>query len=236
MQWKLSVDIDKFWAELKTCEYREIVNKLCMMRFESLGKSSWGDKTPQYLLDLDIIYNLFPDSKYLYLIRDGRDVAISLLRMPWGERNIYSCAEYWKQCYIDSPTLHLMQKRGQLIEIKYENLIEQPKAITKTIYQFLNEEYDEDKLLATIDSIDRKNCYKWKTEMNPKNIKLFEIMASNTLKRFGYEASFSEHEVGKIEKVIWKTHNSLFHFMELIKMNTIEAIQIKYFGKEPFVD
>ena len=85
MQWKLDIDIEEFWAGLKRYDYREIIDRLCMMRFTSKGKTSWGDKTPIYILDLEIIYRLFPDAKYLYIVKDGRDVALSLMQVPWGQ-------------------------------------------------------------------------------------------------------------------------------------------------------
>ena len=130
----------------------------------------------------------------------------------------------------------MLRKRGQLIDIKYETLLEQPKTVMMSIYKFLDEQYHQDKLRVTIDSVNKSNCYKWENKMKPKDIELFETVASNTLKHFGYATSFSGYEVGEIEKYFWKIHNSMYRFRNLIKMNTVDAIRIKYFGKEPFAD
>src|SRR5262249_24910012 len=46
------------------------------------GKSRWGDKTPMYMQRLPLLERLFPDARYVHLIRDGRDTAVSFLSMP----------------------------------------------------------------------------------------------------------------------------------------------------------
>ncbi len=236
MQWKLDIDIEKFHSELDVCEYSEIVHKLCMMYFEHKGKTSWGDKTPHYILDSDIIYRLFPDAKYLYIVRDGRDVALSLLKKLWGPNNVYACAEYWKQCNAETDTLALMRKHDRVFELTYEGLLDQPSKVVEKIYMFLGEPYSEESVKSLIEKINRINFNKWKKEMKPDEVRLFETMASNTLKRFGYEATFEESELKKIEKWFWKAHNDFFRYKHLIKMNTVDAIRIKYFGMEPFAD
>ncbi len=48
------------------------------------GKSRWGDKTPLYMQHLPLLERLFPDARYVHLIRDGRDTAVSFLSMPAG--------------------------------------------------------------------------------------------------------------------------------------------------------
>src|SRR5262249_31553563 len=48
------------------------------------GKSRWGDKTPMYMQRLPLLERLFPDARYVHLIRDGRDTAVSFLSMPPG--------------------------------------------------------------------------------------------------------------------------------------------------------
>ncbi len=46
------------------------------------GKRRWGDKTPMYMRHLTLLERLFPEARYVHLIRDGRDAALSFLQMP----------------------------------------------------------------------------------------------------------------------------------------------------------
>ena len=48
------------------------------------GKPRWGDKTPMYMRHLAAARAALPDAQYVHLVRDGRDAAVSFLRMPEG--------------------------------------------------------------------------------------------------------------------------------------------------------
>ena len=236
LQWRLNIDIEELWRKQKSYEYKELVGKLCSMRFKELGKQSWGDKTPQYILELDIIYTLFSDSKYLYVVRDGRDVALSLLKKPWGQNNIYSCAEYWKRCNEETEAIDSIRGKGNLLEINYEALLKKPMEVMKGVYSFLGESFPEKERNKILDAIRQKNYNKWKNEMKPRDIKMFETVAGNTLERLGYETSYVEAELKKPFKWFWKGHDYLLNCKHLAKLNLIDTIRIKYFGMEPFAD
>ena len=49
------------------------------------GKPRWGDKTPMYMRHLGLLESLFPDARYVHLIRDGRDAALSFLGAAGGD-------------------------------------------------------------------------------------------------------------------------------------------------------
>ena len=48
------------------------------------GKPRWGDKTPLYMQHLPLLEQLFPGARFVHLIRDGRDAALSFLSVPEG--------------------------------------------------------------------------------------------------------------------------------------------------------
>jgi Sulfotransferase family len=61
------------------------------------GKERWGDKTPGYSMELPLLASLFPDARFVHLIRDGRDVALSLMEVPRPPRSTraYSARGTW---------------------------------------------------------------------------------------------------------------------------------------------
>lgn len=236
MQWKLNLDLDQFVSELPDQDYPAIVNRLCMTRFGAMGKRSWGDKTPHYILDLDIILDLFPASKYLYIVRDGRDVALSLLKKPWGPNNVWACADYWVRCNRASPALQRLRESGQLLEIRYESLLSNPGSHIRRVYEFIEEPRPNEEVADIAGSIQGANFGKWKKAMTPRQIELFESVASETLKRLGYSITYPQRELSPQVKYFWRMHDAFFHFKHLVKMNTIDTIRIKYFGMVPFAD
>lgn len=233
MQMHLDINMDEFYAETVP-DYGKIVSRLCMMKSGRKGCSSWGDKTPHYLLDLDIIYKLFPDSKYIYIVRDGRDVALSLMTKPWGQNNIYACADYWKRCNAQNGIFDELKKKGLLYSLRYEDLLADSEKIVPDIYSFLGEVYDDGLMRNLIGRVRKDNFNNWKKKMNSSQIELFERVASDTLRRFGYETRYEETGVGKLNEIYYNFHEAASKGLYLLKTNTLDTIRIKYFGKQPF--
>ena len=78
-------------------DYSDLVDAVLSEYAKAHGKLRWGDKTPHYLADIDILWNLFPGSKMVHLIRDVRDVVQSFRTMSWGTKDITSIARRWSQ-------------------------------------------------------------------------------------------------------------------------------------------
>jgi hypothetical protein len=236
MQWNINCDINKLYNDMVTFKYPEIVNKICMLRSISKNKTSWGDKTPHYLLDLDIIYKLYPSSKFVYIFRDGRDVALSLLKMPWGPNNIYACSRYWKKYNKETETFKLILNKGQLFIVRYEDLLINPRKLILNLLNFLKIDYHEDEISRLIKTIKTNNCNKWKKLLSEVQINRFENVSANTLKKLGYETKYEEIKINFAARLFWGIHDAIFNYYYLFKLNIIDSIKIKFFRKEPFAD
>ena len=237
MQWKLDLDIDAFYEEMSgNYEFSNIVDKLCLKRNERYGLKSWGDKTPSYLGEFGIIYSLFPDAKFIYMVRDGRDVALSLMGRNWGANNIYSCAAYWKNLNRKNALIEKLKERGQLMQIRYEDLLDDTVPHVKRLYDFLEEEYDEDDIVRLCRSVRRGNYDKWKSRLSERQIKVFDLVAADTLSHFGYETFYPERGIHGVVKLLYELHDRLLHYKFLFETNVIDEIKIRFLGKEPFAD
>ena len=78
----IEFDIDRLAPEL-WAEGRRTVRDLIAGLFEKNaageGKHRWGDKTPYYVLHMPKLLDWFPKAQFIHLVRDGRDVAASML-------------------------------------------------------------------------------------------------------------------------------------------------------------
>lgn len=233
MQMKLTVNPSELY-EQTGANYANLVNVLCKMRDKTSHHDSWGDKTPHYILDIDILHNLFPRSKFIWLIRDGRDVALSLMAKPWGRKNIYSCAQYWKECNRDTDMKAVLQSENLLYKVRYEDLIDNPVLEISKLYEFLEEDFDPNFLSEHFKDVRRDNKYHWKTRLNREDIELFDSVAASTLRKFGYETMYDERLPPALVRLKYNAHEVFWHTVQLIKQNTIESVKIAYFGKQPF--
>ena len=81
----------------------------------------WGDKTPGYVKHMREIQEYLPEARFIHLIRDGRDVALSVLKQEFGPETIEAAAEKWRSRVLrgraQQPYL------GFYMEVKFEDLV-----------------------------------------------------------------------------------------------------------------
>ncbi|HYW06497.1 MAG TPA: sulfotransferase [Longimicrobium sp.] len=100
------------------------------------GKPRWGDKTPIYCLSINPIRRLLPEARFVHIIRDGRDVALSL-REQWFSpgRDMTTLAKYWARCVAGARKAGV--GRSDYLEVRYEELVREPARVLTRTCQFL---------------------------------------------------------------------------------------------------
>jgi hypothetical protein len=147
------------------------------------GKHRWGDKTPLYLAFVDEIAAVWPDARFIVLVRDGRDVALSLLRVPFGPNNVWAAARFWARGIrlgLEATERH----PGRVLTIRYEDVVAEPRSELRRVFQFLGLEYDDP--MARI-GIRRDSVASWRRGMSARDQRLFASVAGAELERMGYE-------------------------------------------------
>jgi hypothetical protein len=104
------------------------------------GKVRLGDKTPHYFTIVPELLTLYPDAKFIYLVRDGRDVAISWIDAGW--QRYYDPGFEWPSA-IAAMRRDRVTYPGHVLEVRYEDLIRQPAQIARTICTFLGEAFEQ---------------------------------------------------------------------------------------------
>lgn len=105
------------------------------------NKSRWGDKTPAYCFNMTKIEAVLPEAHFIHLIRDGRDVALSLRRMWFSPGwDIETQAKHWSSFIIAA-------RRGSYycrhyMEVRYEDLILNMQETSKKICEFTGLGFD----------------------------------------------------------------------------------------------
>lgn len=68
---------------------RSFVEQLVRGAMTARGKTVWVEKTPDNIIQVPFLAELFPDAKFIRVIRDGRDVALSTLEVGWKRLNYF---------------------------------------------------------------------------------------------------------------------------------------------------
>ena len=113
------------------------------------GKQRWADKTPENIVAVPTIRRMFPDAKFVHMLRDGRDVALSTRRGEWSRivydrrkvRNTYGNAQRRWVRWVDMFHKHVTALDVEWMEVRYEQLVKEPESVIRGLLDFLNLEW-----------------------------------------------------------------------------------------------
>ena len=184
--------------------YRAALEAPFLAYAELHGKPRWADKTPYYAGEIDQVKRVFPEARIVNLVRDGRDVALSLLRVPFGPGNVWAAARQWRAA-VDAGDTADARYDGDVLTIRYEDLVAEPDAVARQVCAFCEIAYRTE-MLAIEDSaagrlasgqegwftelfagIGTRSVGKWRTGMTGAQQAVFAAGASEALRRHGYE-------------------------------------------------
>jgi hypothetical protein len=170
------------------------------------GKARWGDKTPRYIECMPLILSLFPDARFLHLVRDGRNVALSYADVPFGPKTVAKAADLWARRVRIGMEQGRSMEPGHYLEMFYEDLVEDPEGEIKTLTDFIDLPFEPDMLnytekarSAMLPSAATLNPHvsekphavrSWQTEMPDAHVEIFEAVAGDVLSELGYERKY----------------------------------------------
>jgi len=163
------------------------------------NKTRWADKTPDNIFYVDRIFKSFPNTRFIHIIRDGRDVACSRHHNGYGDWE--ECIDYW-MAPIQAGLPH--RDNPQYKEIFYEDLISDPAATMSDLFKFMDVSedlsvierfYKEDtitpinmKIHKNLRNPINKTAYgRWKNDMDATTRQRFKEKAGDLLIKMGYE-------------------------------------------------
>lgn len=207
--------VEKAAEDSKT--YPEFVGALYTEYASMRGKVLGGEKTPDYAKEIPTLHALFPRARFVHIIRDGRDVALSVLKWAneskgpgklelWSEEPVAVCAMWWKW----QVEMGLRDGRGigagRYLEVHYEDLVAEPEERLRKIAAFLDLAYSARMINfhegKTRDDpgLDAKKAWlpatkglrDWRSELSERDLELFEALAGDLLSELGYERSVGD--------------------------------------------
>lgn len=105
-------------------------------------KVRWGDKTPTYCMHMDAIEAVLPEAHFIHVIRDGRDVALSLREMWFSPgREIDVQATQWHT--LVSTARRQGASCRNYLEVRYEDLVLRAPLTLRRVCRFIDLPYDE---------------------------------------------------------------------------------------------
>lgn len=107
---------------------------------ERQGKPRWGDKSPSYVRRMRRVASALPEARFVHLVRDGRDTALSQVEVDFGPDTVAEAAEQWASGIAKA---HRQAKRvSHYMELRYEDLVADPEPGLRRVGEFVELEWD----------------------------------------------------------------------------------------------
>jgi hypothetical protein len=196
--------------------YDRFISSLFDLYGQRRGKPIVGDKTPGYARELPTLHLLWPSARFVHLIRDGRDVCLSILN--WERAKSWKTGEgaarfrTWPQDPVGTAALwwewhvRLAREAGQQVgtglyhELRYESLVARPSDECRALCEFLGVPYDDHMVRSYQERAmvgpgeGTKHPWMpitpglrdWRSQMPPESVEHFEAIAGAMLDELGY--------------------------------------------------
>jgi len=203
----------------------------------------WALYDPDSVLNMPQIKKELPDSLFVHIIRDGRDIALSLMKMggyrpfPWRrqQRGLLETALYWDW------TVHKGRQSGlrmsrDYIEVHYEALVTQPQAVLARLGDFLDHDLDYNRIqkngLGRLresnssfrgDERETQNpVNRWKEKLSHAEVIALEALIGQSLEQFGYALTVDprDRRIGLPWKCVASLYPSFLTTKRWLKLST----------------
>ncbi len=176
---------------------------------EQQGVRRWSDCTPEHLLSATRIVRELPGARIIHIIRDGRDVAYSMMRQEWirplrGDdlSPLVLAGIYW-EWIVEQGRRRGRRLGSSYTEVRFESLVRDPTGTLRDLGRFIDHDLDYDRILEVgIGSVSRPNTSfgeqaafnpteRWRT-LAPADLAELELVIGGTLRELGYARATAE--------------------------------------------
>jgi hypothetical protein len=201
------------WASVFECILRHFSPK------PEQTDAIWGDKTPGYLQHMPLLKALYPEAKFLHVIRDPRDYCLSA-RQSWG-KSIYRAAHRWQATL--SKARQVGQRLGDdYLEVTYESLLGDTENVMGRIAAFLGCDYHPSMAQIGLSPEDtgsttgkygivKDNMKKYRRHLSPQEIKRIEEIVCNCMAALDYdmENEVAYRPLGQLDLLAYKLYDGI---------------------------
>jgi len=112
---------------------------------ERRGKPHCGEKTPGHWGKLDELMADFPAAKVVFIMRDGRDVALSITELPWWSGDLAAAAAIWRGA-AETARAVVARDPARITAVRFEDLVDSPELVLTRLMDFVGLSFESRQL------------------------------------------------------------------------------------------
>lgn len=209
-------ELPKLLETGEVVSYADFVSRIFDHYGQHKGKALVGNKTPGFVRRLDAFHLLWPKARFVHLIRDGRDVCLSMADWPkaqlkhpgdfatWKDDRVSTAAFWWELHVRDGRRAGNSLGPELYYEVRYESLVKNPAEECAALCAFLGLPYDEAMLQFHEGKSNRdpglsaKHAWlpvtpglrDWRSQMRAEDVERFEGAVGELLDELSYPRAF----------------------------------------------
>jgi Sulfotransferase family len=194
-----------FAAPMPGGGYADAIRLLYATYAAAHDKPRYGDKSPGYVARMKLLTQLFPEARFVHIVRDVRSVALSLVEMPqeWGTRSVPEGAARWRHRVGRGHAEGTALGPERYLEVRYEDLVADSDRELRRVIEFLLLPWDDAVLRYAERGLSRvpegsqaihgnvarapTKTRDWREQMTPEDLETVEAIAGDVLTQMGYE-------------------------------------------------
>jgi len=197
----LTVEEIRAWLAVRPPSLATMLESLTTQRALRNGAPRWVEKTPRHLEVPELITETWPEARIVRIVRDPRDAAVSLTRVPFGTPSLLTNLSVLAR--MNEAAADFYREPGQALTVRYEDLVASPERELHRICEFVGVDYEpsmvEDRSGATgvaaehewwkgdaTGPLDRSRSGRWAAEMPPEVQHYAALNLGPLLEEHGY--------------------------------------------------
>lgn len=174
----------------------------------------WIEKTPRNRSHLPAILERFPKAKILLTLRDPRAIMAAQIALERNRRtgrfSVYYVAKHWREAARLAQKIRRKELPGVIVQ--YEKLVQDPAETMHEVCAYLGVSFLPEAILSPtkagqpwsgnsaaqveFDQISSEPAFRWRNELNEKEIGWIEWHCRDLMPEFGYEPQLSRRSFG----------------------------------------
>lgn len=202
-------------------------------------KERFGDKTPAYVNCLGEVFAVWPDARVVVLVRDARDVALSITGLPFGPNNPYSAARWWSRG-IRAGMDAQRSRPEQVLTVRYEELVADPPGVVERVCEHVDlgykgemlaiEKSPPEKIVAgqaewfadVATPISATGSGRFLTEMPEGERRIIDTVSGEELRALGYETLDGDTAIPALRALGYRVHDAALRGVNAVRLRLVE--------------
>ncbi len=180
---------------------------------EQLGSRAAGVPSLNIHRNIDRVFEVLPEAKFIHILRDPRDVARSSIGMGWAG-TLYHGVGHWIGTEASWSKVAKVLPKDHVLELKYEDLFLDIEANLQRVCSFLGVKYEPEMLSyhenTTYAPPDSNLVEQWRRKSSPREITQVEARARALMEPLGYEPASKSDHISIPERIALAAKNKLF--------------------------